>query len=395
MLYEKIACLTPPYVDLLKKLISYESTYLCEKPIQMFIADTLRSLGYYPNIVLSRDDDNSMNIAVRVSGHSNGRAKSLILSAHSDIAPIDGYEQWTSNPLEGTIIGDKIYGRGAQDDKAGIVIVLLILDVIAQSGLSLAGDLIAHFVIDDESDGSGSRALVQSGFGTADGVIIVDGTWSNRIIVGHMGQLWAKIAVEGLIAPACAASRGINPVIIAMDYYNSLLVRIAQLNEQCQSKTMTDNSFFVNLGSLHAGVWAGAVPAKAEMEIQIGFNDTIVPDAMLEILHEEAHKISDRIHIEIDRLFSPAIIRKEDNAVADLMNTIIFHNSGMTPQNTIVNGHCDMRHFPCNNVVLYGPGRGGNAHAVDEYYHIDDIPIVAKNILDFIMVWCNEVICES
>ena len=52
--------------------------------------------------------------------------------------------------------------------------------------------------------------------------------------------------------------------------------------------------------------------------------------------------------------------------------------------------HCDMRHFPTQNICLYGPGGGKNPHGIDEHYFLDQIPVVARNIFDLVLEWCNE-----
>ncbi|MFZ5809754.1 MAG: M20/M25/M40 family metallo-hydrolase [Chloroflexota bacterium] len=44
-------------------------------------------------------------------------APTLLVYGHYDVVPVDPLSQWTQPPFEPSIVGDRLYGRGASDDK--------------------------------------------------------------------------------------------------------------------------------------------------------------------------------------------------------------------------------------------------------------------------------------
>lgn len=241
------------------------------------------------------------------------------------MAPVADITRWARHPYSGEIINNILYGRGAQDDKAGVAIILLIVEVIKTLNLNLGGDLIIQSVIEDETTGNGSKILIDNGY-NADGVIIVDGTWSERIIYAHLGQLWINVEITGDPVAACVESRGINSIYLGTEYIKRVRDFIAELNEQATEFEKIAKPYFVNIGSFHSGVWHGSVPSIALLQLQVGFPEQHTPQTIMALLEDIGRCTSERIKVQQGILATPAFRTDPNNSLITKLKDVIRHN---------------------------------------------------------------------
>lgn len=102
------------------------------------------------DIVSARADGGAP--AVIAHKRVNPDAPTVLLYAHHDVQPENDHAEWDSAPFEPTERGDRLYGRGAADDKAGIAAHLGALRILGDE----LGVNVTLFIEGEEEMGSES-----------------------------------------------------------------------------------------------------------------------------------------------------------------------------------------------------------------------------------------------
>lgn len=371
------------YLEWLKVLVRCPSPTGQEQACQEIVRKRMQSLGLEPRQVFcapgppfhetGREYGQRPNLVGVLPGRGRGR---VMLNAHVDTAPITDPQAWTHPPYGAVVEGDKLYGRGALDDKAGLAMMLLLADVFRE--VDHAPDLLFASVIEDEDSGNGSLACVQAGFWT-DYAIVLDGTWPFRAIDSHLGQLWLHLEVPGVAAPSCSWARAVNPIDVAFQKISSLRAWVDEQNRQHGRWLEIDNPFFLSIGEFHSGSWAGSVPERAQVSLQLGFPPPWTPPTIAAVAREHLGDF------RVGALCTPPHSQRPNRPAQLLRQHVDRLRAGeMEFRIQAVTGHCDLRNLHRQDgslaeACLYGPGGGANPHVADEYYHLSHFVPVAQN----------------
>ncbi len=201
--------------ELLKQLVDIDSVNPSlvpgaagEREIADFVASWALKAGLAVEVL--EGTPGRPSVIVRTTRGSAGRR--LMLCGHLDTV---GFRQSTAQSV---VDGDRLYGRGAYDMKAGLAAALIACrDANVDS---LVGEVVVACVADEEYASLGVQEVLS--VLSADAAIVCEPTEST-VAVAHKGFVWTEIEVVGKAAHGSRPQLGVDaimrtgPVLIALD----------------------------------------------------------------------------------------------------------------------------------------------------------------------------------
>ncbi len=145
------------------------------------------------------------NVIARLVGNAPGDLPSLMLNGHLDTVNVEGMEApftpWEQHGL--------VYGRGSQDMKGSLAVMLGIAACMAQSHERPPRDVTLAFVVDEEGDSIGTEALARE-FLSAESIVLEP--TDLQPAVAHRGFVWYQIVSEGRAAHGSRFEEGVDAI---------------------------------------------------------------------------------------------------------------------------------------------------------------------------------------
>ena len=138
---------------------------------------------------------------IRARGTGGGRT--LLLCGHLDTVNVEGM----TDPHAPRIDGDRLYGRGAYDMKAGVAAALIAAR--EASRLGLAGDVVVAAVADEEHASLGVQEALRHV--SADAAVVTEPT-ELQLVVAHRGFVWSEVEVTGRAAHGSRPHLGVDAI---------------------------------------------------------------------------------------------------------------------------------------------------------------------------------------
>jgi succinyl-diaminopimelate desuccinylase len=157
------------------------------------------------------------------------RPEKVWVLSHTDVVPPGDLSLWESDPFTLRVDGDRLYGRGTEDDHHGIVMSLMAVRAFLDLGLTPERTLALALVADEETgNDKGLAYLMQEHrelFSPQDLIIVPDAGSNDgtMIEVAEKSILWLKVTLLGQQGHASRPHKAKNTlraaahVIVALD----------------------------------------------------------------------------------------------------------------------------------------------------------------------------------
>ncbi len=327
------------------------------------------------------------------------RGQSLILNGHIDVVPVGAARLWSQPPFEPVIDGDKLYGRGAGDMKAGIVAYTMAFEALRRIGLEPAAPVFLQSVIEEECTGNGALACLVQGY-RADAALIPEPI--PGIMDAQMGVMWVGIEVLGTPVHASVAQTG----VAAIEFAQYLCAKLKELESQWNEPANRhphychhDHPINFNVGKLAGGEWASSVATHCRADVRVGFYPGMKPaqvralvEAVLRAAYE-AHpkKASVRYEVIYEGFQAEGMLVDMNTPMVQLLQGCHRDIVGGEAVAIASTATTDARFFQLYGGIpatCYGP-QSGNTHGIDEWVSIDSMMQVTQVLALFMARWCG------
>ena len=178
------------------------------------------------------DDQFPGVIRPNVVAIKKGKKKGTVwIVSHLDTVLPGNISEWNTEPYAATVVGDKIYGLGTEDNGQAILSSIYstkFIDAGTLKGMSIG----LAFVADEETKSAmGVGHLIKQGLFTKDDFILVPdwGSPNGRFIdVAEKHLIWFKIEVHGKQTHGAVPNKGINAYRVGINFLSDLLKRFEE-----------------------------------------------------------------------------------------------------------------------------------------------------------------------
>jgi acetylornithine deacetylase len=314
--------------------------------------------------------------------------------------PEGPHEMWARNPFEPAVKDGWMYGRGAGDMKAGLILNLYALRALRSLGYRPAADVYQQSVVEEECTGNGALACLQRGY-RADAALIPEPS-GGAMTIAQVGVMWFQVKVTGHPVHVLRADSGSN----AIESAYGLIRKLREIEAKWNEKKAYDEHFCdhhhpvnFNVGKIAGGDWASSVPSWCTFDMRVG----VLPTQNLKDCRQEIEDVIRQAAASDPFLGNnpPAVTwegfqaepfvlenhEKVREVLAEAHKTVF----GAVLEDRCSTGTADNRFFGLYAgipALVYGP-QSDDIHGFDERVNLESVRKITQATALFVAEWCG------
>jgi len=323
--------------------------------------------------------DSRTSVVARLGGSE--KKAPLCLTGHLDIVPL-GARAWTRDPFSGETEGDKLYGRGSSDMKAGVAAILLAVRNLSKK-LNGTPGVVVVLTAAEEGGCIGSRHLAEKQLLGKAGALVVAEPTSNYPFVGHKGSVKFHAAFKGVGAHGSMPELGVNAIYKAA----KAIGKLEGFSFDTKKHPVMGGPT-LNVGTIEGGNTVNAVPDAA----RIGVDIRTVPGMDHDALLSRLKNLIGEAEFDVFSNLPPVWTAPDDDwmqRVFEICKPYVGEAPAARTAPYMTDAANLLKVYAGAPTVVLGPGEAAMAHQTDEYCSMErlrqSVEIYEKIILD----WCG------
>ena len=294
------------------------------------------------------------------------------ISGHMDVVSAGDEAEWSSDPFILEERDGKLYGRGTNDMKAGLLNLALTLIELKANNELKNGTVRFMATTGEEVGAAGSKKLYDEGYMDDVDYLWVAEPSPDVLIYSHKGALNLRVTSHGEAAHSSMPENGYNALNPLMAY---LLELDSLLNNDPRKNEILDK-LVMSTTILHGGNQVNSIPEIAVAEVNIRTIPEFDNDEVIQVSRKLADKYNDiGAKIVVDATMSlPSVFTTGESDMIDFTKELAKKHLNLDVEIGGSTGVTDASNLlrdkgPDFPFMMFGPGETKMAHKTDEYVY--------------------------
>lgn len=359
-------------VKILSDIIEIQSVNEKELDVAQYFQKLFKKYDIDSEVLKLNGEASRANLIAEI-----GSGKPVVaVSGHMDVVTTGNTALWNYDPFKLTEDNQgRLHGRGSADMKSGLAALAISLIEIKTSGALKQGAIRFMATAGEEVTSNGAALLYERGYMDDVEALLIAEPSEDGIVYTHKGTMDIQVASKGKSAHSSMPELGFNAINPLVDFIHYLNTEYAKVNEKDELLgTPTMNSTVVS-----GGDQVNSIPEYAESL----FNMRTIPSFDNKKFEALFNSVKDKVEKESkgDITVNPYVNRDPvytagDNEFIKLAKSLgdqyFNRDLPLTSSTATTDASYLMKDKDENfSFVMYGPGKTGQAHQVDEYVDKD------------------------